>query len=124
MNIRIFSIILFIIFVLAFMLNLIYFTPKKVIKKQQKKEEKPLYVPETLEQCRQNYLPKNDRYIECPYFGNCDGMSGSCIWCSEMTPYQWEMCKDEGSLNYIMRMNPEFTKEQAIEIIQKKKEVY
>ena len=53
------------------------------------------YIPETLEQCKQHYLPPIKTYITCPDFGKSDGTNGSCWWCKEMTPYQWYMCSDE-----------------------------
>lgn len=38
-----------------------------------------------------------------------------------MTPYQWEMCRDESSLKTIMCLHPEYTKEEAINLIRQKK---
>lgn len=54
------------------------------------------FVPETLDWCKKHYVPLIKQYISCNEFGYCDGMNGSCHWCREMTPYQWEMCRDEG----------------------------
>lgn len=53
------------------------------------------FVPKTLTQCKQHYIPPVKEYIHCPDFGKCDGTVGSCWWCKEMTPYQWHMCSDE-----------------------------
>lgn len=50
---------------------------------------------ETLDQCRRNYCYPVKKYISCDDFGHVDGTNGSCHWCLEMTPYQWEMCSDE-----------------------------
>ena len=118
MAFKIFAIILFCVLVFAIIINFIYFSTKKLTLNN---KEKNVYIPETLEQCRHNYLPKVDKYISCQYFGDCDGMNGSCIWCREMTPYQWQMCRDESSLKNIMYLHPEYTKEEAISQIQKQK---
>lgn len=60
------------------------------------------FVPETLTWCRQHYVPPVKEHIHCPEFGNSDGMSGSCWWCMQMTPYQWHMCKDESWVRGLM----------------------
>ena len=48
-------------------------------------------------------------------------MDGACWWCKEMTPYQWEMCRDEtwirGLLSPIARI-PANTREEAAEFIE------
>ncbi len=53
------------------------------------------FIPETLTQCRCHYIPPVKEHIQCPDFGNSDGIDGGCWWCMEMTPYQWHMCQDE-----------------------------
>ena len=53
------------------------------------------FVPETLDWCKQHYVPPIEKNIHCPYFGEFDAMNGGCIWCSEMCPYECEMCRDE-----------------------------
>ena len=82
------------------------------------------YIPETLEQCEEYYLPPIAKYISCEEFGNIDGMSGGCHWCSKMTPYQWWMCRDESQLRRLVkpRFNrPALSKEDAIKYIEKYK---
>lgn len=59
------------------------------------------FVPEKLSDCKQHYIPPVQKHITCKQFGNCDGMDGSCHWCREMTPYQWEMCRDENWLRML-----------------------
>ena len=81
------------------------------------------FVPETLEWCKQHYVPKIDKYIACEDFGKCDGMNGSCWWCREMFPYQCEMCSDETWLQSLMNPFPSWkrkfdTKEEAIQWIE------
>ena len=60
------------------------------------------FIPETLTWCRQQYVPPVKEHINCPKFGNSDGMDGGCWWCMEMTPYQWHMCKDETWISGLM----------------------
>jgi hypothetical protein len=59
-------------------------------------------VPETLDWCASHYVPPIKEFITCERFGNSDGMDGTCHWCREMTPYQWEMCSDESWVRGLM----------------------
>ena len=81
----------------------------------------PDFVPETLRWCREHYVPPIQKYITCSEFGHTDPMNGSCHWCHEMCPYEWEMCQDEdwvrGLLSPIARI-PAKTREEAIEFIE------
>lgn len=82
------------------------------------------FVPETLEWCRKHYVPPIEKHISCKDFGGCDGMDGSCHWCREMTPYQWEMCSDETWVKNLLRpllCNSEKTREEAAEFIERYK---
>ena len=80
-----------------------------------------LYVPETREQYRERYIPPNPKHINCESFGHMDGMSGSCLWCKEMCPYQWEMCKDEDEVRrYLFRG---CKRNEAIDLIDKTKKI-
>lgn len=85
-----------------------------------------LYIPETLEECAQHYLPPIWQYVSCNHFGNSDGMSGGCQWCREMTPYQWEMCQDEDLLRRLMKQTTAHparcSYEEAVEYITKYKQ--
>ena len=60
------------------------------------------FVPETLEWCKKHYVPPIKKNINCKYFGEFDPMSGGCIWCSEMCPYEFEMCRDESFVRGLM----------------------
>lgn len=86
------------------------------------------FVPETLEQCKTHYVPPIKKYILCESFGKCDGMDGSCHWCREMSPYQWHMCYDESwvrnLLSPIVRRNPENSREEAAEFIERYKQEF
>lgn len=73
------------------------------------------FVPETLEQCNQHYVPPIKKYISCSEFGQSDGMNGSCHWCREMCPYQFEMCQDESWLRGLLKNK---NREEAIEFIE------
>ena len=75
------------------------------------------FIPETLEWCKHHYVPPMDMYITCCDFGNNDGMNGSCHWCLEMTPYQFEMCWDATSVNNYRRIKG-WSKEKAISFIE------
>lgn len=77
------------------------------------------YVPETLEQCKQHYIPPIEQYICCFEFGHSDGMNGSCHWCKEMCPYQFEMCRDESWLRRLIKSRP---KEDAVKFIEEYKQ--
>lgn len=77
------------------------------------------FVPETLEQCKQHYIPPVEKYISCDEFGRSDGMNGSCHWCKEMCPYQFEMCRDESWLKGLIRNK---TRKEAIEFIEEYKQ--
>lgn len=85
----------------------------------------PNFVPETLDWCQRHYVPPVKKYINCGSFGHPDPMDGSCHWCLEMCPYQWEMCQDEdwvrGLLSPIAR-KPAKTREEAIEFIENYKQ--
>lgn len=83
------------------------------------------FVPETLEWCRKHYVPPVKEHISCKDFGDCDGMDGSCHWCREMTPYQWYMCCDKTWIKSLLRFsphNPEKTRKEASEFIEKYKQ--
>ena len=58
-----------------------------------------------------------DMYIICCDFGNNDGMNGSCHWCLEMTPYQFEMCWDATSVNNYIHVKG-WSKEKASNFIE------
>lgn len=73
------------------------------------------FVPETLEQCKQHYIPPIEQYISCSEFGHSDGMNGSCHWCKEMCPYQFEMCRDESWLRNLIKNR---SKEDAVKFIE------
>jgi hypothetical protein len=83
------------------------------------------FVPETLDWCQRHYVPPVKKYISCDEFGKPDGMNGSCHWCLEMFPYQWEMCQDEswirGLLSKISRVSVK-SREEAIEYIENYKQ--
>jgi len=85
------------------------------------------YVPESLEECQEHYVPPVSAHIYCPHFGHCDGTDGGCHWCREMTPYQWWMCSDETWLRSLMgplaRVKCE-TKEEAANFIESRKQLY
>lgn len=83
-------------------------------------ENKELFPFETLEQCRTYYCKPFPQYITCKDFGELDGMNGSCHWCKEMTPIQFEMCWDESMVHN--SMNRGTTRREAIERIKKEKE--
>lgn len=83
------------------------------------------FIPETLQWCREHYVPPVDKYITCSEFGHTDGMNGNCWWCMEMTPYQWHMCKDDFWVRCLLK--PEACKhmqnrEDAIRFIEKYKQ--
>lgn len=80
------------------------------------------FVPETLEQCKQHYIPPINQYISCSEFGNSDGMNGSCHWCKEMCPYQFEMCRDESWIQSLMKNKSREDAEKFIEYY--KQEIY
>lgn len=80
-----------------------------------------VYIPECLDWCKKNYVPKVEMHIFCYEFGKMDGMDGSCHWCHEMTPYQWEMCADETWKKSLMSFNGK-TNQEAIDFIQEYKE--
>lgn len=83
------------------------------------------FVPETIDWCNRHYVPPIKKYINCEEFGHPDPMDGSCHWCLEMCPYQWEMCHDEawvrGLLSPIAR-KPAKSREEAIEFIENYKQ--
>lgn len=74
---------------------------------------------ETLEQCRTHYCKPIQKYISCKEFGKLDGMDGSCHWCREMTPLQFEMCWDESTVCNYERCGK--AREEAIQLVEKKK---
>lgn len=85
------------------------------------------FVPETLNWCQKHYVPPIQKHITCNAFGHNDGTDGSCWWCKEMCPYQWEMCMDEtwvrGLLSPAARIQAK-TREEAIEFIETYKQHY
>lgn len=74
-------------------------------------------VPECLEWCNYNFVPKNDVYISCEDFGNINVENRKCWWCLEMLPYQWHMCCDEKNKNKLVKDG--MTEQQAIAEIYK-----
>lgn len=76
-------------------------------------------IPESLDWCKYNYTPPVIDFINCKDFGHCDGMNGNCIWCSEMTPYLWEMCSDETQVKSYMAQGA--SRECAIDSVKKYK---
>jgi hypothetical protein len=98
---------------------------RKSREEPEEKVESHPFIPETLTQCRQHYVPPVKEHIHCPYFGHTDGTNGSCWWCLEMTPYQWHMCQDESwvrsLLSPINRFKCKSTSE-AIQFIEKYKQ--
>lgn len=79
------------------------------------------FVPETLEWCQEHYVPPVDKYITCEDFGHSDPMNGSCYWCLEMCPYEFEMCRDESWVRSLLSSasrNHFKTKEEAAEFIE------
>lgn len=78
-----------------------------------------IYVPETMAQSKSHYNPPNMPFISCRGFGHCDGMNGSCHWCMEMTPYQFEMCRDESWVRSLLKHK---SKEEAIKFIDEYKQ--
>lgn len=79
------------------------------------------FVPETLDWCQRHYVPPIQKHITCKDFGKFDAMNGSCIWCSEMCPYQCAMCRDEswvvGLLSPYSKLKAK-TRDEAIEFIE------
>jgi len=77
----------------------------------------------TCETCFHSYNHKynspDHSHITCKEFGKIDGMNGSCHYCLEDTPYQWEMCSDESWKRNLMsiRSKCQCTEEEAIEFI-------
>lgn len=83
------------------------------------------FVPETLDWCQRHYVPPNERYITCPEFGYPDSMEGSCHWCLEMCPYEWEMCHDESWVRGLLSpiaCKPAKSREEAIAFIENYKQ--
>ena len=79
------------------------------------------FVPETLDQCKQHYVPPIEKFITCSGFGNVDFMDGSCIWCLQMQPYQCEMCRDESWVRGLLSPYARFpakSREEAAEYIE------
>jgi hypothetical protein len=59
-------------------------------------------------------------HIECMVFGSCDGTDGSCHYCQEETPYQFEMCSDycwKRNLISSLSKIPNCSEEEAINFI-------
>lgn len=48
-----------------------------------------------MEDYKTKYNKPDHRFITCNNFGHSDGMNGSCHYCREDTPYEFEMCSDE-----------------------------
>lgn len=83
------------------------------------------FVPETIDWCNRHYVPPIKKYINCEEFGYSDPMNGSCHWCLEMCPYQWEMCQDESWVRGLMSpaaWKRAETREEAIEFIENYKQ--
>lgn len=83
------------------------------------------FAPETLDWCKRHYVPPIKQYISCNAFGHCDGMNGSCHWCREMIPYQWEMCRDESWVRGLMSPAARVlvnSREEAVEFIENYKQ--
>ena len=83
------------------------------------------FVPETLDWCKSHYVPPIQEYITCKVFGKLDGTDGSCHWCKEMTPYQFEMCWDESWIRGLLSPTAckhKNTREEAIEFIEEYKQ--
>lgn len=81
-------------------------------------------VPETLEWCKLHYVPLIPQYIDCGRFGHSDGTDGSCHWCREMTPYQFEMCSDETHIRGLLSPTaqiPAKDRDDAIRFIEERK---
>ena len=81
-------------------------------------------VPETLEWCKLHYVPPIPEHINCKRFGHSDGMDGSCHWCREMTPYQFEMCSDETHIRGLLSPTaqiPAKDRDDAIRFIEERK---
>lgn len=81
----------------------------------------PDFVPETLDWCQRHYVPPVKKFISCGEFGHLDSMDGSCHWCLEMCPYQWEMCSDESWVRGLLSpiaCKPAKTREEAIQFIE------
>ena len=78
------------------------------------------FVPETLEQCKEHFVPAIGDYITCYNFGHIDGTNGSCHWCREMTPYQFEMCSDDSWVGNLIRgnINRRMSIDEAIQFIE------
>lgn len=83
------------------------------------------FVPETLDWCQRHYVPPIKEYISCAEFGHSDPMNGSCHWCLEMCPYQWEMCQDEDRVRSLLSpiaRKPAKSREEAIVFIENYKQ--
>lgn len=82
------------------------------------------FVPDSLEWCNYNFVPKIKNYITCPTFGNINIEDSRCRWCLEMLPYQWHMCCDEKNKSSLVAKG--MTEEKAIlEIYKtKRKKIY
>lgn len=77
-----------------------------------------------LKWCSKNYVPVNNDFISCNYFGNLSCLDNDCWLCMKHKPYQWHMCNDYIWLNNLLLSQGEFTKltkEDAINIINKTK---
>lgn len=69
---------------------------------------------------RTKYNPPDYNVITCKDFGYIDGMNGSCHYCLEDCPYEWEMCSDESWKRRLMSplsKIPNCTEEVAIKFI-------
>jgi len=65
------------------------------------------------------YNAPDHNHISCKEFGKVDGMNGSCHYCLEETPYQWEMCSDESWKRNLMSIYNKChcTEDEAIDFI-------
>lgn len=77
------------------------------------------FVPDCIEWCNHNFVPKNDDFISCQSFGKIDIKNRVCWWCLEMLPYQWYMCSDEHNKNFLIQEG--MTEQKAIAKICKMK---
>lgn len=85
------------------------------------------FVPETLKWCEQHYVPPVTEFVTCSEFGHPDPMNGSCHWCLEMCPYEWEMCQDESWVRSLLSPFARKlckTREEAAEFIEDYKQKY
>jgi len=85
----------------------------------------------TCDTCFHSYKTKYNSpdydLISCEEFGQLDGMNGSCHYCLEDTPYEFEMCSDESWKRSLMRASsrmPNCSECHAIQFIDNYKSKY